>query len=313
MKINSLNTVPSFKTAPAAKAVTSVNAASTAQSVPSFKAAPTAIEHNLAKGLGELAATKPVQKLVDYLKDKNYQRHIPAAVGVTLSSFYMLDTARSKKIESDQKLPLILNQGTVLAISTTGAYTINEFLDRKLDNLGQTFAIANMEDKKAQKALIKLSDNPEYINVLKRAPQLGALRERLRDEFEYTAKMAKTLKKESAKNPGDKGLSNVLEAVSKIDSKDVLKFDKAKEIFINNIKNSKILEKIYDRHAVKNAINIIAEGEKDLPEKLTGFKIAKSLVVFGLMYRFFTPVIATPLANKASKYIEEREKAAALQ
>lgn len=277
-------------------------------SSPSFKASSTALERGLAKGLGELASTKPVQKIVDYLKDKNYQRHIPAAVGVTLSSFYMLDTARSKKIESDQKMPLILNQGTVLAISTTGAYTINEFLDRKLDKLGQTFAIANMEDKKAQKALIKLSDNPEYINVLKRAPQLEALRTRLQDEFEYTGKLSKTLSKELKKNPGDKGIATVLDAVSKLDKKDVLRLDKAKEIFVNNIKNSRILEKIYNKQAVKNAINIIAETEKDLPEKLTGFKIAKSLVVFGLMYRFFTPVIATPIANKVSKHIEEKKK-----
>ena len=280
----------------------------TQKSNASFKANPTILEQKLASGLGELAAVKPVQKLVDYLKDKNYQRHIPAAVGVVLSSFYMLDTARSKKIESDQKLPLILNQGTVLAISTTGAYTINEVLDRKLDKLGQTFAIANMEDKKAQKALIKLSDNPEYINVLKRAPQLSCLRERLQDEFEYTAKLSKTLTKELKKNPSDNAVASVLEAVSKLDKKDVLRFDKAKEIFINNIKNSKILESIYDKQAVKNAINIIAETEKDLPEKLTGFKIAKSLVVFGLMYRFFTPVIATPIANKVSKYIEEKKK-----
>lgn len=274
---------------------------------PSFKAAPAALEHNLARGLGALAATKPVQFIIDFLKDKNYQRHIPAAVGIILSSFYMIDTARSKTIEEDQKPALILNQGTILGISTTGAYTINEYIDKKLDNLGQTFAIANMEDKKAQKAFIKLKDNPDYINVLKRAPQLKAFRERLEEEFEYAPKLTKIIEKHLSKTPDDKGAAKVLEEVSKLDKKDVVRFDKAKQIFLNNLKNSAFLEKIYDNQAVKNAINIVAETEKDLPEKLTGFKIAKSLVVFGLMYRFFTPVIATPIANRVSKYIEDRK------
>lgn len=294
MKIHSLNSAPNFNTTPNR----------------SFKAnpAPTFIEKKLAHGLGQLAGTRFVQKVVDYLKDKNYQRHIPAAVGVTLSSFYMFDTARSKKIESDQKFPLILNQGTVLAISTTGAYTINEFIDRRLDKLGQTFAIANIEDKKIQNIFVKLMDNPGYINVLKRAPKLAQFRERLQEEFEYNGKLTKTLKKALKENPLDSAVRDVLEEVSKIDKKDVLRFDKAKEIFLKNMKDSRALQNIYDKQAVKNAINIVAEGGKDLSEKLTGFKIAKSLVVFGLMYRFFTPVIATPIANKVSKHIEDKKK-----
>ena len=276
---------------------------------PSFKAnTPTVLERKLAAGIGELAGTKPVQKVVDYLKDKNYQRHIPAAVGVTLSSFYMLDTARSKKIESDQKMPLIINQGAVVTASTAGAYTINIYLDKKLDKLGQTFAIANMEDKKLQKAFIKLKDNPEYINVLKRAPQLSEFREKLKEEFEYSPKLTGILEKELRKNPEDNAVAAVLDEVKKIDKKDIHRFDKSKDIFLKYMKNSKILENIFDKQSIKNAINLVAETEKNLPEKMAGFKISKSLVVFGLMYRFFTPVFATPFANKVSKHIEEKKK-----
>ena len=60
----------------------------------------------MALGIGRLASCKTVQNVVDWFKDKNYQAHLAAIVGCILSGFYMLDTARSKTIEKDQKLPL---------------------------------------------------------------------------------------------------------------------------------------------------------------------------------------------------------------
>ncbi len=41
---------------------------------------------------------------------------------------------------------------------------------------------------------------------------------------------------------------------------------------------------------------------------LTGFKVARSLMIFQLLYRFVTPVIATPVANYISDKQEEKKK-----
>lgn len=71
------------------------------------------------------------------------------------------------------------------------------------------------------------------------------------------------------------------------------KFDK----FLNkvNIFNSKNIE-----FKAKNG-NIV----KTVPLKniVNGLKIAKGLVIFSMMYRYFGPVIATPLADKVSKLL----------
>ena len=100
----------------------------------------------MAYGIGKLASYKPVQKVVDFFKDKNYQGHLAAITGCVLSGFYMLDTAKSKDIEKDQKLPLIINQGVVCGISTVGAYTLNNYLNKKLNNAAELFHISKIED-----------------------------------------------------------------------------------------------------------------------------------------------------------------------
>ena len=108
------------------------------------------VTDGIAHGEGWLASTKPVQKLIDFLKDKNYQQHIVATVGMVLSGFYMLDTARSKTIEKDQKVPLMINQGAVCAMSTVGAYTLNHYLNRKINHIAELFHISKIEDEKLQ-------------------------------------------------------------------------------------------------------------------------------------------------------------------
>ena len=44
----------------------------------------------LALGIGKIASLKATQNLVNWLKNKNYQEHLAAFVGCTLSGFYML-------------------------------------------------------------------------------------------------------------------------------------------------------------------------------------------------------------------------------
>ena len=117
------------------------------------------VTDGLAHMFGKIGSLKPVQNALDFLKETNYQRHISAFVGVVLSSFYMIDTAKSKKIKKEDKMPLIVNQGTVCALSTAGAYTIDKYLDKRLANFTDTIGIANITDKKFQDAMISMHNN----------------------------------------------------------------------------------------------------------------------------------------------------------
>ena len=134
----------------------------------------------MAYGIGKLASYKPVQKVVDFFKDKNYQGHLAAITGCVLSGFYMLDTAKSKDIEKDQKLPLIINQGVVCGISTVGAYTLNNYLNKKLNNAAELFHISKIEDKNMQEEFLKCKADYSYIEKLQ---QRAKTEEKLKPVF----------------------------------------------------------------------------------------------------------------------------------
>lgn len=147
----------------------------------------------LAKGIGKVAGNKQVQKLTKWCVENNvdYTQHLSAMCANILNGFYMYNVMRSKKIEEEQKKPLMLNMFIGTVLSTIGGYALNGAIDKKL------------------------------------AP------------FEVAIK----------KQYGDR-------------ASDIMK----------------------------------------------GFKIAKSLMVFQLLYRFMCPVVATPIANHISNKIRDKKE-----
>ncbi len=273
----------------------------------------------LAHGMGYLGAKKPVQRLVDFLKDRNYQQHLAAFVGVVLSSFYMIDTAKSKTIEKDQKMPLIANQATVCALSTAGAYTLDNFLDKHLAVFTEKFNIANISDEKTRKMFRKLYDNPEYLKVVKRKAQNNS---KLKESFEILDKMfevnkgvEKQLKNAAKEANADNIVKAVFEQIANLPKKitsesgDIIdRADKAKEIFMREMKNSKSLQRIFEKQSMTNALKLVSNNDAKLSTLMNGFKTAKSLMIFAMIYRFVAPVIATPIANSISAKLENRKK-----
>lgn len=410
-----------------------------------------ALTDGLAKGMGSLGATRPVQRLVDFLKDRNYQQHLAAFVGVVLSSFYMIDTAKSKTIEKDQKMPLIVNQGAVCALSTIGAYTLDNYLDKHIANFKEKFDIANITDPKTRDMFARLYDNPEYLDVVKRrandvkgeraviekldkfvtdelfksnvnteehlkklleqndtdniaktliekieklqetnisknggnigkiekAKELflnelnssKTLREIYKDisknyieqvdlatitdkeakrvfeklksnknylenvlrvkqlnesfiildkMFEYNKGVETQLKKLVKSGNADDAVKNILEEISKLPKKlanaegiTIDKADKAKELFMAAKAKSKQLTEIFNKQSMTNAIKLVSNNDTKLSTLMNGFKIAKSLMIFAMIYRFISPVFATPLANSISERIEKKKQTAA--
>lgn len=269
----------------------------------------------MALGLGKLVSFKPVQNLVNYLKNKNYQEHLAAFVGCTLSGFYMLDTARSKSIEKEQKPALILNQGVVCAMSTVGAYTLNHYLNKIINHIAELFHISKIKDKALQTKFLKFKADPEYANVVERAasknPKLKQALDEIKGKFEFTNNVKVYLKEEIKKFKDDETAKNFLKEIKKIvveNGKD--KADAVKELYLKRMPQSKAMQAAFNREAMNNAIKKIAkaEGNGHLTKMMNGFKTAQALMVFALIYRFVSPVIATPIANNISEKLEARKQ-----
>ena len=147
----------------------------------------------IAKGVGKLADTEWVQNTTKWCvkNDVNYTAHLAALCANILNGFYMYNVSRSKKIEPEQKGPLMLNMFIGTLFSTAGGYLVDEAINKKLKP-----------------------------------------------------------------------------------------FDAAIE-----------------KHFKENATGI-----------KNGFRIAKSLMVFQLLYRFVSPVIATPIANHISNKVREKKE-----
>lgn len=269
----------------------------------------------LALGIGELASTSFAQRIVNWLKNKNYQEHLAAFVGCTLSAFYMLDTARSENIEKDQKLPLILNQGIVCGISTAGAYTLNHYLNKKINHIAELFHIAKIKDKKIQDKFLKFKANPEYASVVERtANKNTALKEsleKIKNKFEFTNNIKVYLKEELKKHKNDNVAKDFLKEIKNITIKQGQdKAEVLKELYLTKMQQSKAMKNAFNRHTMNKLIEQLANSKKagNLSNMINGFKTAQALMVFALIYRFVSPVVATPLANSLSEKLENYRK-----
>ena len=116
------------------------------------------------------------------------------------------------------------------------------------------------------------------------------------------------------KNPDDAEGKNFLEKIKSVTptaTKD--KADIIKEMFLDTKEKSKSLKTAHNRIMMNNAISNLAESLKNqgkpyLTNMMNGFKTAKALMVFALLYRFVGPVFATPIANQFSAKIENKKK-----
>lgn len=115
-----------------------------------FKGAGSAVTEGIAKGVGKIADTKGFRKFIEWFKEKNqWFPHLIAAESLWLSGFYMQQTAKSKTIEKDQKLPMILNQGITAVLCTIGAYKLDGVINKKLDKYKDVYKRMNpqLEEK----------------------------------------------------------------------------------------------------------------------------------------------------------------------
>ena len=169
----------------------------------------------------------------------------------------------------------------------------------------------------------RLYDDPKYLEVVKRASSRNANLvknfEILDKMFEFNPVIEKELNQALKKGTADEHVKSLLEQLKNLpkkltcaDGKVLDRADKAKEIFMGLKSKSKALTNIFNKQSLNNAIKLVSNNDEKLSSLMNGFKIAKSLMVFAMIYRFLSPVFATPLANSISEKIEARKKAKAV-
>lgn len=220
----------------------------------------------LAYGFGKLASYKPVQSLVKYLKNKNYEEHLAAFVGCVISASYMMDTARSKKIEKDQKMPLIMNQGIVCGLSTIGAYTLNRYLNKKLNGLTETFHISQIKNNELQKEFLQTRVDYEYVNQFKEKlvdkPVFKNIFANADSKFEFNNTIKVYIKEALKKHPDDNVAKAFLQEIKNaVPTETQDKSDIIKQIFLAKKGESKTLQNAYDRSIMNTGISNYAAIE----------------------------------------------------
>ena len=106
---------------------------------PVFKGAYSSFTDKLAQGLANVLKKEKAADFIDYMAKKDVVSTLAASTGIVISGFYMYNTAKSKKIEQDQKRPLIINMGLVTGISTILGLFINSKTNKKMEQLEKYF------------------------------------------------------------------------------------------------------------------------------------------------------------------------------
>lgn len=215
------------------------------------------------------------------------------AESVILSGFYMINTLRNKNIEKEQKPQMIINDAMVLGVSSAGAW----FLDDK---------VTNVFNKMADKYFAKPATQEFYKGLGKEAAE--AAKSELMATVE-TGKADDVVKKVGEHLKGLVGKEGNLKPFEISEEKLQALQKKAGNIVKKNVGNAEkaksqlagCLDDVYEAMAAKKEANKIIPGINKL----------KTLVVFGIIYRYLGPVVVTPLANKiSSKFFDNKAKKA---
>ena len=265
---------------------------------PSFKAGGelNKVQKGIVGAYDKLAQTKPFQKFAGKLakSDRSFT-YLMVAESVILSTFYAINSLRNKKIEKEQKPQMVINDALVLGVSATGSLLLDDKVTKVVDKMADKyFRKPEIQDfyrnlgKKAQDALGAEAPKSKLLETVAQGADDAAkmVGEHLKGivgktgelkPFEISADKLKTIQ------------TNVKNAINSNSGN----LDKAKEAV---------------KGCVDDAYDALA-ARKEIKDIIPGINKLKTIVIFGLIYRYIGPVIVTPLANKiSSKFFNNKGK-----
>ena len=107
----------------------------------------------LAKMFGKVLNSERIQNTAEKLKKTSIESHVMALSGTIVSTFYVINTLVSKKIEEARKEPLIYNSVISWALANIGAYSIDGVLNKHIKSFENKYKEINKGDTNLPKQL----------------------------------------------------------------------------------------------------------------------------------------------------------------
>ena len=270
----------------------------TNRTTPSFKGnVPAPVVDGLSSFYGKVAKQDWFTNFIkSFSKSNKTFTHILAAESCLLSGFYMLTTLTNKKIKKEQKPQMIINDALTLGVSTAGAYFLDDKVSKMVSNLSDKYFLKNQDFYISQAK--EAAESAQKTGIMKLIGDAAA--EASEDSIKtITSEIGKHAEKLVAKGREIKAfeitsdkLKEVQEGISNAITANKGNADAAKKAA------TKFVDEVFDRLGGK------IEADKILP----GISKIKTLIIFGIIYRYLSPVIMTPIANKISaKFFDKKQ------
>lgn len=140
----------------------------TKSKVISFKGLYNTTTEKLAKGIGKIIDTNPLQKAAKKFYDTNFAQHIMSLTDAVITLSFVHQTTKSKKIEQKRKKPLIHNSLISTGLCIAGGYALNHALKTPTEKFIKKFSEVN-------KNLPELEKYIEGIKIAKPVLILGGI------------------------------------------------------------------------------------------------------------------------------------------
>lgn len=102
-----------------------------------------AFTDKLAVGMSKVLNSNSVIKFSEKFHNTNIADYVFKASGVLLSSFVVLKTLKSDKIEESRKKPLALNTALSCAVATASGLYVDKLLEKHVEKFVKSFKLAN--------------------------------------------------------------------------------------------------------------------------------------------------------------------------
>lgn len=294
MKINSINNQYQYNT----RKIQNNNSARN-QYNPSFNGKiKDAIAAPLSDFYTKVASTAPFQRFVNKFSRTNSFKHLMFAESCFLSGFYMFNTIRNKKIKKEQKPQMLINDALTLGFSSAGAYCLDGLVTKGVEKLSDNYFKNNQTFyiDKAKEIAGNMEKKTGILDDICKAA-VDATDDGI---TEVTKKIGEHLKGiVAAKGKEVKAFQISPEKLTEIQNNvaDAIRNNKGNTEAVKNTATG-LLDDVYDKVAGK------VEADKLIP----GINKLKTVVAFGLIYRYLGPVLVTPLANKLSSKFFDKKK-----